>query len=62
MSYIEEILMEAWELGIKDQVIERVKEKQKDLTFAGKHIDRESIYDQAMLEIKKEIAGNGSGN
>jgi hypothetical protein len=54
--------MEAWELGIKDQVMEKVNQKQMDLRMSGKWMDREVIYDQAMEEVKKEMAKNGSGN
>ena len=63
MSRIEDLLMEAWDLGIKDQVIERVTQKQRDLQMAGKWMDREAIYDQAMEEVKKEMTKkNGSRN
>jgi len=62
MSRIEDLLMEAWELGIKDQVMEKVNQKQMDLRMSGKWMDREVIYDQAMEEVKKEMAKNGSGN
>ena len=63
MSRIEDLLMEAWDLGIKDQVMERVAQKQRDLQMAGKWMDREVIYDQAMEEVKKEMAKkNGSRN
>ena len=57
MSIIEDILMEAWELGIKDQVMERVHKKQNEHRLEGKWINREQIYEQAMYEIKAE---NGS--
>ena len=57
MSIIEDILMEAWELGIKDQVMERVHKKQNEHRLEGKWIHREQIYEQAMYEIKAE---NGS--
>lgn len=49
--------MEAWELGIKDQVMERVHKKQDELILKGKWIHREQIYEEAMYEIKAE---NGS--
>jgi hypothetical protein len=63
MSRIEDLLMEAWDLGIKDQVMERVTQKQRDLQMAGKWMDREVIYDQAMEEVKKEMTKkNGSRN
>ena len=63
MSRIEDLLMEAWDLGIKDQVMERVTQKQRDLQMAGKWMDREVIYDQAMEEVKKEMSkNNGSRN
>jgi len=63
MSRIEDLLMEAWDLGIKDQVMERVTQKQRDLQMAGKWMDREAIYDQAMEEVKKEMTKkNGSRN
>lgn len=62
MSRIEDLLMEAWEMGIKDQVIERVTQKQKELTFQDKWMSREDIYDEAMTEVKKEIFDNGSRN
>ena len=63
MSRIEDLLMEAWDLGIKDQVMERVTQKQRDLQMAGKWMDREVIYDQAMEEVKKEmVKKNGSRN
>lgn len=57
MSLIEDILMEAWDLGIKDQVIERVHQKQDEHRRKGKWIFREQIYEEAMCEIKAE---NGS--
>lgn len=57
MSIIEDILMEAWELGIKDQVMERVHKKQDELILKGKWIHREQIYEEAICEIKAE---NGS--
>lgn len=60
MSRIEDLLMEAWEMGIKDQVIERVTQKQKELAIKEKWMAREDIYDQAMAEVKKEISDNGS--
>ena len=41
MSRIEDLLMEAWEMGIKDQVIERVIQKQQELTLKGKWMPRE---------------------
>lgn len=63
MSRIEDLLMEAWELGIKDQVMEKVTQKQKALQMTGKWVDREVIYDQAMEEVKKEMTkNNGSRN
>jgi hypothetical protein len=62
MSRIEDLLMEAWEMGIKDQVIERVTQKQKELTFKDKWMSREDIYEEAMTEVKKEIFDNGSRN
>jgi len=60
MSLIEDLLMEAWEMGIKDQVIERVTQKQRELALKDKWMSREEIYDQAMAEVKKEISNNGS--
>jgi len=60
MSIIEDLLMEAWEMGIKDQVIERVTQKQRELALKDKWMSREEIYDQAMTEVKKEISNNGS--
>lgn len=61
MSHIEDLLMEAWELGIKDQVMEKVDKRQKELQMEGKScIDRDAIYDQAMIEAKKEMLENGS--
>ena len=57
MSLIEDILMEAWELGIKDQIMERVHRKQEEQRLNGKWIFREQIYEEAMCEIKAE---NGS--
>jgi hypothetical protein len=63
MSHIEDILMEAWELGIKDQVMEKVNKKQNELRMEGRTwIDRDAIYDQAMIEAKKEMLDNGSRN
>jgi hypothetical protein len=63
MSYIEDLLMEAWELGIKDQVMEKVDKRQKELQMEGKSwIDRDAIYDQALSEAKKEMLENGSRN
>jgi len=62
MSRIEDLLMEAWEMGIKDQVIERVIQKQQELTLKGKWMPREEIYDQAMEEVKKEMTKDGSRN
>jgi hypothetical protein len=62
MSRIEDLLMEAWEMGIKDQVIERVIQKQQELTLKGKWMPREEIYDQAMEEVKKEMSKDGSRN
>lgn len=61
MSHIEDLLMEAWELGIKDQVMEKVDKRQKELQMEGKSwVDRDAIYDQAMIEAKKEMLENGS--
>ncbi len=54
--------MEAWELGIKDQVMAKVTQKQRDLQMTGKFMDREVIYDQAMEEVKKETIKDGSRN
>ncbi len=55
--------MEAWELGIKDQVMEKVNKRQKELRMEGKSwIDRDAIYDQALSEAKKEMLKNGSRN
>jgi len=62
MSRIEDLLMEAWEMGIKDQVIERVTQKQQELTLKDKWMPREEIYDQAMEEVKKEMTKDGSRN
>jgi hypothetical protein len=62
MSRIEDLLMEAWEMGIKDQVIERVTQKQQELTLKDKWMSREEIYDQAMEEVKKEMTKDGSRN
>ena len=59
MSLIEDILMEAWELGIKDQVMERVRQKQEEHRLNDKWIFREQIYEEAICEIKAE---NGSRN
>jgi len=47
-------------MGIKDQVIERVTQKQRELALKDKWMSREEIYDQAMAEVKKEISNNGS--
>lgn len=62
MNRIEDLLMEAWEIGIKDQVIERVTQKQIELNIKNKWMSMEDIYDQAMKEVKKEIFNNGSRN
>ena len=62
MSRIEDLLMEAWEMGIKDQVIQRVTQKQKELDLKDKWMSREDIYDEAMTEVKKKIFDNGSRN
>ena len=52
--------MEAWKLGINDQVMAKVTQKQRDLQMKGKWMDREVIYDQAMEEVKKEMTEGGS--
>lgn len=63
MSHIEDLLMEAWQLGIKDQVMEKVNKRQNELRMEGKTwIDRDAIYDQAMIEAKKEMFDDGSRN
>ena len=59
MSLIEDILMEAWELGIKDQVMERVHKKQDEHRLNNKWIFREQIYEEAMSEIKAENGSRG---
>jgi len=57
MSTIESILMEAWELGIKDQVIEIVVEKQKKLSTPEVSRNRNSLYEEALEEVKRKIKG-----
>ena len=57
MSTIESILMEAWELGIKDQVIKIVVEKQKNLSTPEVSRNRNSLYEEALEEVKKKIKG-----
>ena len=51
--------MEAWELGIKDQVMERVHKKQDEHRLNDKWIFREQIYEEAMSEIKAENGSRG---
>ena len=56
MSYIEEILIEAWNLGIKDRVMEKVSKEADRLHQEGKkYIDREALYDKAFQESLEEI-------
>jgi hypothetical protein len=61
MSYIEEILIEAWNLGIKDRVIEKVTKEAERLHSEGrKYIDREELYDRAFQESLEEMNGDDS--
>ena len=55
MSYIEDLLHEAWNLGIKDKVMEKVTHKQNELNRKGQRfIDREKLYEEAFNEAKSE--------
>lgn len=58
MSKIEELLIEAWKLGLRDVVIEKVVQKKRDLLFRGKWIDRDLIYEQAFEEAINENSGS----
>jgi len=63
MSLIEDLLMEAWKLGIKDQVMKKVSNETAKLHSEGKrHIDRESIYENAFKEAMSEIDKNDGRN
>lgn len=55
--------MEAWKLGIKDQVMKKVSNETAKLHSEGKrHIDRESIYENAFKEAMSEIDKNDGRN
>lgn len=58
MSKIEELLIEAWKLGLRDVVIEKVVQKKRDLSFHGKWIDRDQIYEEAFEEAIIENPGS----
>lgn len=54
-NFIEELLHEAWSLGIKDRVMEKVTEKQNELNRNGQRfIDRDKVYEESFKEAKLE--------
>jgi hypothetical protein len=54
MSKVEELLIEAWNLGLKDVVIEKVVAKKRELSANGKWIDRDLVYEEAFKEAINE--------
>lgn len=54
MSYLEEILMEAWKLGINEEVMKTASEKHQRLKQEGnKWIDLNNLYEESLREVKK---------
>ena len=54
MSQIEEILYEAWELGIQDKVMQKVKEYQQICGSQGVWYDQKVAYEEAFQKAKQE--------
>jgi hypothetical protein len=55
MSYLEEILMEAWKLGINDEVMKTASEKHQKLKQEGKRwVDLNSLYEESLKEVKEQ--------
>jgi hypothetical protein len=54
MSYLEEILMEAWKLGINEEVMKTASEKHQRLKQEGNRwIDLNNLYEESLREVKK---------
>jgi len=59
MSKVEDILMEAWNLGINSIVMEKVTKKQEDLKNKGNRwVNMTELYEQSLEEAKKEQSKN----
>lgn len=54
MSQIEDILYEAWELGIQEKVLEKVKEHQQWCGAQGVWYDQKVAYEEAFEKAKQE--------
>lgn len=63
MSNVEDILMEAWNLGINTIVMEKASKKHEEMRNKGhRWVDMNRIYEEALREAKTEKTKNGSGN
>ncbi len=57
MSKVEDILMEAWNLGINNIVMEKASKKHEDLKNKGhRWVNMDQIYEESLAEAKKEIS------
>lgn len=52
MSRIEEIMFEAYELGLKDQVFEKVSKIKSKEEY--KHVPLEDVYEKALNKVKEK--------
>jgi predicted Fe-Mo cluster-binding NifX family protein len=63
MSNVEDILMEAWDLGINTIVMEKASKKHEELRNKGiRVVDINRLYEEALKEAKNDRRNNGSRN
>lgn len=63
MSDVENILLEAWDLGLNEIVMQKVTKKMEELRIRGERpCDTIQIYDDAFREAKIEANNHGSWN
>jgi len=55
MSHIEDLLYEAHELGKRKEVLEKVREYQKDCGAQGMPYIQKDAYEKVMNEVRKSI-------
>jgi hypothetical protein len=63
MANVEDILMEAWDLGINKIVMEKASKKHEELRNRGiRSVDINRLYEEALREAKNDRRNNGSRN
>ncbi len=63
MSNVEDILMEAWDLGLNEIVMKKASAKHEELRNRGERsINMTLVYEESLAEAKKEKKLYGSRN